>query len=110
MAPCPVITTPLDVTMPRWLGEVRTVLVPTDLGEPSCLLLTQASERAIELGAAVRVIPVVVPPRERELTYVPPPTVITQMQQLTGTRPDHPATVSDMAGQVRSTIRVGDPS
>ncbi len=109
MAPCPVITTPPDVKMPRWLGAVRTVLVPTDLGDNSRVLFSHAGKLAMELGAPVRVIHVVVPPWEREPTSVPP-TVIMQMEQLTGTRPDQPAMVSDTAGQVRSTIRVGDPS
>ncbi len=109
MAPCPVITTPPEIKMPRWLDAVRTVLVPTDLGDISRVLFSHAGELATELGAAVRVIHVVVPPRERESTAVPP-TAIMQMEQLTGTRPDQPAMVSDTAGQVRSTIRVGDPS
>jgi nucleotide-binding universal stress UspA family protein len=110
LAPCPVISTPPDVKMPRWLGAVRTVLVPTDLGENARVLFSHAGELARELGAAIRVIHVVVSPCERSSAYLPPPAIITQMQQLTGMRPDSPARVSDTAGQPQSTIRVGDPS
>ncbi len=110
MAPCAVITTPADVKMPRWLGAMRTVLVPTDLSDNSRVLFSHAGELAIELGAAVRVIHVVVPPWDRASAYLPPPTVITQMEQLTGIRPDSPVMVSGTAGQLQSTIRVGDPS
>jgi nucleotide-binding universal stress UspA family protein len=109
-APCPVVTVPPEVKPPKWLGGVRTVLLPTDLGDSSRAMFHYASEVATCLGAALRVIHVAVPPWGRELAYLPPSTVTTQMEQLTGRAPEHAKPAVEPGIDVQSTIRVGEPS
>ncbi len=108
-APCPVVTVPLEVKSPRWLGSIRTVLMATDLSDGSRAMFDYARELTTCLGAALRVIHVVVPPWGRELAYLPPSTVIAQMEQLTGSVPEHTKPAGERRSDVQSTIRVGDP-
>lgn len=107
-APCPVVTVPPEATTPRWLGNVHTLLMPTDLGETSSVACGYARDLATALGAILRVLHVVIPPWERQLTYLAPPRVYTQVEQLTGVRPDR----RDPAGadaRIQAAVRIGFP-
>ncbi len=108
-APCPVLTLPSAVKAPRWLGATRTILVPTDLSDASRDAFAYACDLATALGAAVRVLHVVAPPWERQLTYLPPQHVIEQLRQQTGARPDRGPAPVDRGCEVQSAIRIGDP-
>jgi nucleotide-binding universal stress UspA family protein len=110
-APCPVVTVPPESKVPRWLGGVRTMLMPTDLGETSRATFEYGRELAVCLGSDLRVLHVVVPPWERQLTYLPPAGVISKLEQLTGARPDSTCFECevDRICDVQSAIRVGDP-
>jgi nucleotide-binding universal stress UspA family protein len=108
-ATCPVLTIAPDVKMPRWLGGVRTILVPTNLDDTSPATFAYAHELALQLDAALRVVHVVEPPWERQLTYLPPAAIVKTMERLTGTIPEHTGSDTDDAGDVQSTIRIGDP-
>jgi nucleotide-binding universal stress UspA family protein len=103
-APCPVITVPPDVKIPHWIGAVDTILLPVDLGETTPTAMTYARGLAGMLGSALHVMHVVAPPWERQLTYLPPATVVGQMERLTGVR----AEGADPTGSVKSIVRVGD--
>lgn len=105
-APCPVITVPPEVNVPHWLGGVETMLLPVDLSETTPAAMRYARELARDLGAALHVIHVAVPPWESQLTYLPSSAVVSKMERLTGQR----AEGTDPTGCVRSTIRVGDPA
>lgn len=109
-APCPVVTVPPEAKTPRWLGSVRAMLMPTDLGDTSKAAFGYARELATCLGAALRVIHVVAPPWERQLTYVPPAAISTRIEQLTGIRPDYVDPAADVACDVQSAVRVGEPA
>src|SRR5690242_11838953 len=105
-APCPVITVPPEVKVPHWLGGVETMILPVDLSETSPGAMRYARELATDLGAALHVIHVAVPPWESQLTYLPSSAVIGRMERLTGARVEG----ADPTGCVRSTVRVGDPA
>ncbi len=108
-ATCPVLTVPPDVKMPRWLGSVRTILVPIDLDDTATATLAYARDLAMRLDAALRVVHVVAPPWERQLTYLPPAAVVNEVERLTGTIPEHTLTDANADWDVQSTIRIGDP-
>jgi nucleotide-binding universal stress UspA family protein len=108
-ATCPVLTIGGELKMPRWLGGVRTILVPIDLDDTATATLAYARELAMRLDAALRVVHVVAPPWERQLTYLPPAGVVKAVEELTGTIPEHTVFNADAAWDVQSTIRIGDP-
>jgi nucleotide-binding universal stress UspA family protein len=79
-------------------------VLPVDLRETSPAAMTYARELATTLGATLHVIHVVAPSWERQLTSLPSPAVIAQMERLTGARVEG----INATGGVRATIRVGD--
>jgi nucleotide-binding universal stress UspA family protein len=109
-AACPVIVVPPDSKTPRWLGNIHSILMPTDLGDTSKAAFGYARELATMLGAALHVVHVVVPPWERQLTYLPPAGIDKRLDRLTGAWPDRASHGPRSAGDVRSAIRVGDPA
>jgi nucleotide-binding universal stress UspA family protein len=111
-APCPVVTVPPEAKAPRWLGDLRTILMPTDLGDMSTATFEYARELAVCLGSDLRVLHVAAPPRERQLTYVPPAPLVYRIKQLTGVNSDSVHTESEACRicDVESAIRIGDPA
>jgi nucleotide-binding universal stress UspA family protein len=103
---CPVITVPPCAKIPHWLGAVETMVLPLDLGETSPAALAYARALAIDLGSTLHVIHVVAPPWENQLSYLPPASVLKEMERVTGVRPEH----ADDGRRLRATVRVGDPA